>query len=378
MNFKKIVNLENTIKTGGRSRYTLQNFSFPIPGDDDKLEGLVCRPAKGYTSYYYDDVVKKEKIAIHYTAGNLQGDLGALSKNDYHVSVPFVIARDGTIYQLHSSRHWSYHLGRGALGGNKIQSQKAIGIEISNYGFLVPKGDNLETYYSRRKRDNGRENPVDVYCTKADMDKYVHLDEPFRGHSYWASFTDVQYESLIKLLRYLTSTYDIPRAFMDEADRYVTTKKVINFKGIVSHVNYRKDKWDIGKPFDWDRVINGVKGTEDPQNEFDSAKRAFDKAVEIAQAAQLKVWAKNPTDIAGAEAELAAAEKNLLATHAKLEAIKKKLSDNNILIASRSLTEVYNSEKQVEEAFPFIRSRSLLDHGEDGPEEIIYDPFDYQ
>ncbi len=61
------------------------------------------------------------------------------------------------------------------------------------------------------------------------------------------------------MLRYLTKQYNIPRKFLPESIRYKATDEVLKFKGIVTHINYRKDgKWDIGEAFDWAKVINGV------------------------------------------------------------------------------------------------------------------------
>jgi hypothetical protein len=46
---------------------------------------------------------------------------------------------------------------------------------------------------------------------------------------------------------------------LPEPKRYTATDEVLNFRGIVSHVNYRDTgKWDIGPAFDWNKVIQGV------------------------------------------------------------------------------------------------------------------------
>ncbi len=79
------------------------------------------------------------------------------------------------------------------------------------------------------------------------------------GWDYFGAFTDAQYDSTIVLLRYLTARYGIPRAFLPTDARYETKTDHAGFRGIVSHVNYRKTgKTDIGPAFDWDRVIGGV------------------------------------------------------------------------------------------------------------------------
>ena len=176
MNFSRIQEIEKLYRTQKTNKFNFLPFSFTDKASKVQLNGLVCRPQSMYNTYFYTEETSKEKIALHFTAGHLQGDLGALSRKDYHVSVPFVIARDGTIYQMHHSKYWSYHLGRNALGGNKTQSQKTIGIEISNYGPLTLRDGNLETAYSRPKSNPTR---VDIYCKESDTDKYYKLVNPY-------------------------------------------------------------------------------------------------------------------------------------------------------------------------------------------------------
>lgn len=229
--------------------FTLTPFQVDIPGSADKLNGVTCKRADGVASYYYTDQPAKERIVVHFTAGYLKGDVSALTKTDNHVSVPFVVARDGTIYQLFSSRMWSYHLGPGAQGGNDPMSKGSVAIELSNVGYLTQNGTNLLDPYG------------ELYCTTAQTDAYVTLPQPFRGHTRYATFPDAQYKSLIQLLRYLTATFNIPPTFLPEASRYDVYTGVAQFRGITTHVNYQPQsygKWDIGPAFDWARVMGAL------------------------------------------------------------------------------------------------------------------------
>lgn len=261
MNFKNLTDLEKQIaETGNKGEYQLREYSIPVPGEDLTLQGFLATPVSR-SKYYYDVTHPKERIVLHFTAGNIRSDLNALTRDNYHVSVAFVIGRNGTIYQLFSSKFWSGHIGKGKgnSGTGNNQDKLSIGIELSNYGYLTERDGNLETYYSRLKDSNGKTGPTDIYCSLADKEAYVKTAAPFRQQSYYATHTEAQYESLIILLRYLTKTYDIPRKFLPEPKRYEATDEVLNFKGIVTHINYRSDgKWDIGPGFDWDKVIQGV------------------------------------------------------------------------------------------------------------------------
>lgn len=251
---------ERVIRNGNGGEFQFRPFAIPIPHEPLTLKGLLTTPVNR-SGYYYDRVYPKERIVLHYTAGHIRSDLQTLTRQDYHVSVPFVIARSGTIFQLFSSKFWSGHIGQGIgnTGNGNAQDKVTIGIELSNYGYLTPKNGNLETCYSRVKDKTGKVGPEDIYCSQQEVSAYIKLTTPYRLQSYYAAYTDAQYESLILLLRYLTTQYAIPRAFLPEPLRYEDTDQVLVFKGIVSHVNYRKEgKWDIGQAFDWTKVIHGV------------------------------------------------------------------------------------------------------------------------
>lgn len=259
MHFNSLSSLESTIaKTGNNGEYELRQFSIPVPGEDLMLNGILTSPKKR-SQYYYAVAHPKERIVLHFTAGHIRSDLGALTRHNYHVSVAFVVGRSGAIYQLFPSKFWSGHIGKGIGNSGNAQDKVTIGIELSNYGFLTERNGNLETYYSRMKDNKGNIGPADVYCSLADKDAYHKTNTPFRQQSYYATYTNAQYDSLIILLRYLTVKYNIPRKFMPEATRYEATTDVLSFKGIVSHINYRTDgKWDIGPGFDWNKVTSGV------------------------------------------------------------------------------------------------------------------------
>ena len=262
MNFKSINNVEEQIAAGYNGYFKFTPVAVQIPNEENKLNAMAVQRVEGINpqGYVYQAKFKKEKIVLHFTAGHLRGDIMSLTGDRGHVSVPFLIARDGTIYNIHHPENqWSYHLGPDALGGNAKQSQISIGIEISNYGPLTLVGDNLETAYSRPKNQaTGTEGAPDVYCSLAETEAYVALDTPYRGFKYFAAYTEAQYNSLIQLLRLLTKKYHIPAVFLQKGVRYNRTEEVIHFRGIVTHANYRNDKFDIGPAFDWDRVIAGV------------------------------------------------------------------------------------------------------------------------
>jgi N-acetylmuramoyl-L-alanine amidase len=235
------------IDSGGK-KHILTPLHVTVPGSDETVYMTRCKRQNGDESFIYREEKPKKRIVLHHTAGYLKGDIDTLTKPGNPVSVPFVIARDGTIYNLWASKYWSYHLGPGAMGGNTAMSQTSIGIELSNIGYLDKNGANLVTPY----------NAADVYC-RLDETAYYTEVAPYRTRSYFATCTGHQYVSLIKLIRFLTARYDIPRQFVDPGQRFDAIASISSFSGIASHVNFRPSgKWDIGPAFDWERVIKGV------------------------------------------------------------------------------------------------------------------------
>ncbi|MFM9944845.1 MAG: N-acetylmuramoyl-L-alanine amidase [Bacteroidia bacterium] len=242
--------LEASFKSTGidalGKKFSLKEISVNVAGSTEKLKLMDCVRENKDKSFYFEEIIPKDKIVLHFTAGYLKGDISTLTQPGNHVSVPFVIARNGDIYNLWSSKYWSYHLGKNAVGGNTEMSGKSIGIELSNIGPLKKIGTNLVSTYSNS----------DVYCTLAETGNY-HKIPNYRGFEYFASYTLAQYKSLKLLLKFLCTKYNLPYTFLPQTKRYELFKdtEAKAFKGICSHVNFRADKWDIGVAFNWDKII---------------------------------------------------------------------------------------------------------------------------
>jgi len=252
MKASSILNHENTFQANGLDsfgkKFILIEGTFKIKGTEETVKIMDCARDNGDKSFYYQEETAKKKIALHFTMGYLKGDIGTLTKQ--HVSVPFVVGRNGVIYNLFASKYWSYHLGPGAVGGNTAMSKECIGIEISNIGPLKKIGNNLVTTYSDQ----------DIYCSLDETQYFTKLNPKYRGYEYYATYTSAQYEAISKLIKFLCAKYNIPKNFLNEPERYeIMTEPVFkSFNGIVSHVNCRIDKVDIGPAFDWNKIITCV------------------------------------------------------------------------------------------------------------------------
>jgi N-acetylmuramoyl-L-alanine amidase len=218
----------------------------------EKVGTDIVKLDPGHDTYFYKTETKKDKIVIHSTAGYLRHDVVQLTQKDNKVSVNYVISRDGVIYELFDPKYWAYHLGRGASGGNKVNSSTSISIELCNIGPLSVHGDRLVTSYSTESRK-------DYYCYLSENEYYTKCD--YRGYEYFASFPNEQYKALKYLLDYLCDEFDIPYEFVELGKRHdtFTASEAKAFKGICTHVNFRSSgKYDLGPFFDWSKLSRDI------------------------------------------------------------------------------------------------------------------------
>ena len=187
---------------------------------------------------------KKEYIFIHHTAGwhnpyNCIDQWGRDSRGA--VATEFVIGGqsikgnddtyDGEVLQAFPEGGYGWHLGK---NGSQYMHTHSIGIEVCNFGWIA----NGKTYAG----------------TKANVDQLVKLKEPFRNFDTWHKYSDEQILSLKSLLLYLAERDNID--ITEGLPKWVKEKGVKAFeydamayygkiKGILTHTNTRKDKFDM-------------------------------------------------------------------------------------------------------------------------------------
>ena len=193
-------------------------------------------------SYYYTSKAKKTQICLHFTVGCITGDIATLSKPGNKVSVHYVVDRLGNIYNLiplDREKYWSYHLGSSCIGTNGIMSKSAIGIEISNYG---PLDKHADGYYNAYKQ---------LYCVE---DRHVENIE-FRNYRYYSRMTSAQKTAVYELVNWLCEQCDIPHNYKLEG-MFENDKCAQEFSGIFTHVQVRKDKFDL--PYEQVRFVKDM------------------------------------------------------------------------------------------------------------------------
>ena len=193
---------------------------------------------------YIEGNYKNDYIILHHTAGgaNPRAVVDGWSKDCIgKVATEFVIGGqncktgntkyDGQIVRAFPEGCQGYHIGK---SGSSYMNTHAVGIEICNFGYLKDG----KTYTG----------------TLADQSQIVTLDSPFRGFLDWHKYSDEQINSVRELLFYISNRDNIDlheglyrwihedgamKAFDFHEDAY--EGKV---KGLLSHSNIRKDKFD--------------------------------------------------------------------------------------------------------------------------------------
>ena len=195
-------------------------------------------------SQYINGIYNNDYIVLHHTAGhdspkqvidNWAKDAAG------RVATEFVIGGqrstdgrniyDGKIVHVFPEKNQAYHIGN---CGSSYMSVHSVGIEMCNMGWVK----NGKSYVNSIVRP----------------DQIITLSEPFRGYTQWHKYSDAQLKSLYSLLLYIANRDNIDlheglykwinkegvKAFDFHQDAYLG-----KCKGLISHANIRKDKFDV-------------------------------------------------------------------------------------------------------------------------------------
>ena len=198
-------------------------------------------PKREYINCKYNN----DYIVLHHTAGydNPKAVVDCWAKDSLgRVATEFVIGGqrctdgrsiyDGQIVRTYPEGNQGYHIG---ASGSSYMNIHSVGIELCNMGWVK----NGKTYTGSIVRP----------------DQIVSLKEPFRGYINWHKYTTKQIEVLRDLLLYVANRDNIDlhtgiykwiktegamKAFDFHQDAY--SGKV---KGLITHANIRKSKYDV-------------------------------------------------------------------------------------------------------------------------------------
>lgn len=198
------------------------------------------------TKEYSPTVCNKDLIVLHFTAGRTaKGAFATWIGDSKQIATSYLVGTNGSIYQLFDPSHWAYHLG--IMGSGGTHDRRSIGIEIVNVGPLKRAGENGTVLYWWLKDWKTR------WCHLNDNSKY--LESTYRGIDYFATYPEEQMAAVVELVHHLCDRFDIPREIPPTDRQQEFDATYFNtFEGVASHQNFRKDKWDVGPAFEWQRL----------------------------------------------------------------------------------------------------------------------------
>ena len=193
---------------------------------------------------YKNGPTNKEYLFLHHTAGwhnpfNVIDQWGRDSRGA--VATEFVLGGpsvkgnndefDGVMVQAFPEGGYGWHLGK---NGSQHMHTHSVGIEVCNFGWIKDG----KTYAG----------------TKVAESQLVELDKPFRGFKTWHKYSDDQIEALDKWIRWIGERDGIdiraglPALVKEKgADAFEFNEDAYygKVKGIWTHTNTRKDKFDM-------------------------------------------------------------------------------------------------------------------------------------
>lgn len=165
---------------------------------------------------------KKTGIVIHGTGGgSVDGAVSSFSS--LGVSVPFIIDREGNIFQLYDEAFDHWHAGANFRGISK----KTIGIELVNFNHLTMKNSKYYNYLGKQI------NPNEVFVSES----------VWRGYKAFHNVPEAQLQALCYLLKMLCEKHGIKKSLTRNFDPLKI--KSIEWSGICFHSTFHSSKMDF-------------------------------------------------------------------------------------------------------------------------------------
>lgn len=172
---------------------------------------------------YYMGIYKKKFIFLHHTAGSSAASaIAHWNSAPDHIATPYIIERDGTIFETFDPKYWAYALG---VKGATSMEKASIHIELVSWGGLTVKNGKSYSYTGKEIKP----------------EETVALN--WRGSKVYHQYSLEQGIALKQLLDKLCKDFGIPRIAIPKFWEYQDPFKLE--PGIWSHTTVRKDKQDI-------------------------------------------------------------------------------------------------------------------------------------
>lgn len=199
---------------------------------------------------YFKNERTKNVIVLHHTVsavGKNTAEYFAQDKGKSKIAVPYVIDKDGTIFELFDPKYWGWH-----IGGNSTQAhnEHSIGIELVNEGVLSQTKDGFKWFpvIDENKK---------LVWKNVFKGEALTLEKPWRNEKHFAKYTQEQLNSLKELVEKLFVAFpSVQRTFTHTFDY---KPEFMGKSGVVMHCNLRADKTDLSPAFPLDLFSDLVK-----------------------------------------------------------------------------------------------------------------------
>lgn len=176
------------------------------------------------------------------------------------VGTPYIIDRDGVIFECFDPKFWAYHLG--IKGDDNWHEKHSVNIELVSSGALKYEDKEFRFYPLW---------PNKLHYTTIPEDEVYTFDKPWRGFKHWHRYSDDQIDALVWLmgknaLEFPTLGFDNDIEGIFEYQPEVITN---HLPGIWAHSTVRKDKTD---PFPYPPLIKALKGLQEEIKEMRGVK----------------------------------------------------------------------------------------------------------
>ncbi len=173
---------------------------------------------------FYNKSFDKNQIVIgnsfSHSLNHFTGWLNRLD-GEYKETAHYTITRKGEIYQHFDTNNYSNFV------NEKRVDKKIISIVLENLGWL--------------KKDLKADKYIDwvgnIYKRRVKV-----LEKRWRGQQYWDPYTPKQFNTTVKLVKFLCNKYDIDNKCVGH-NTFI--KDIEDFKGVVYRSNYYKDNTDV-------------------------------------------------------------------------------------------------------------------------------------
>ena len=195
---------------------------------------------------YLKTVKPKSLVALHHTAGGSAGSTFRWwNEGDPRtVGTAFLVARDGTIFEIFDPKFWAWHLGV----KDDVIEKRSIGIEICNWGKLEKRDDDHLYTWSGKNLGN-----VETLAHAGTLAQFL---TPWREAHYYEAYSQDQIDAVCGLVPWICEKYQIPNDLPEK--RHLTgpanLPKWLAFRGVIHHAMIRKDKQDITPNFPWSEL----------------------------------------------------------------------------------------------------------------------------